>query len=272
MRKNYWSCSAFADWLRGTDKLPYGTSEEWDAWDELAKTQHSFRFWLAETGLDKLQDIVMWPIDFIYHVKYYCVNRWITKTHQLTAHPSEIKPGEWCDVGNRFLPCLFNELVNFVEVETAWNYIAWDEEVRKKFAAPFNSCGYFNTRTWRCAEAGIEYLDWASQLRYDDNVMSQSHPKYGQLTVQALAAIETKELYTWWKEIRPKRPDPYDASGFNELVAQLPDDKFFSSLNTVDSDARKSASDRIHELEELYDAEDEAMMIRLIKVRNYLWT
>ena len=30
--------------------------------------------------------------------------------------------------------------------------------------------------------------------------------------------------------------------------------------------------DKIRELEAKHDAEDEAMLIRLIKVRNYLWT
>jgi hypothetical protein len=30
--KNYWSCSKFADWLRGMPKLEAGTIEEWNAW------------------------------------------------------------------------------------------------------------------------------------------------------------------------------------------------------------------------------------------------
>jgi hypothetical protein len=270
MRKSYWSCSEFADWLRGTKKLPYGTSDEWDDWDSLAKANNQIRFWLAETALDKLQDIIMWPIDTIYNIKYYCVNRWVTKTHQLTAAPQDIKPGEWCDVGNRFLPCLFNELVNFVEVEQAWHHIAWDEDASKKYEAPFNASGYFNTRTWRCPEAGLEYLDWASELRYDANIMASDHPKFGHLTDQALAAREIRELYYWWKVQRPQRVDPYDASGFNELIDQ--DAKFFTSLKNMDKDKSKKANEMIRDLEELYENEDEEMMIRLIKIRQGLWT
>ena len=113
---NYWSCTPFADWLRGTKKLSAGTSEEWDDWTTAAQMKHNFRYWLAEEGLGHIQDFVTWPVRKIYDVKYYINNRWVTRTHSLTAHARDIKPGAWRDVGNRFLPCLFNELVDFVEV------------------------------------------------------------------------------------------------------------------------------------------------------------
>jgi hypothetical protein len=49
----------------------------------------------------------------------------------------------------------------------------------------------------------------------------------------------------------------------------------FASLNTKDKEDRK-ASDTAHKLlqkiEAAYEKEDEAMMIRLIKARDSLWT
>jgi hypothetical protein len=78
--------------------------------------RHNFRYWLAEEGLDYLQKFVMFIPDNLYAIKYYINNRWVTRSHSLTAHPRDIKPGTWHDVGNRFLPCLFNELQDFVEV------------------------------------------------------------------------------------------------------------------------------------------------------------
>ncbi len=132
MRSHYWTCSKFADWVRGTAKLKAGTSEEWDEWTTTAQMRHNFRYWLAEEGLDILQKIVYWPTDKLYAIKYYINNRWVSRTHSLTAHPRDIKPGEWRDVGNRFLPCLFNELVDFVEVELAWWHLAWSPEERSK--------------------------------------------------------------------------------------------------------------------------------------------
>ena len=111
---HYWSCTPFADWLRGTKKLSAGTAEEWDDWTTVAQMKHNFRYWLAEEGLGHIQDFVTWPIRKIYDVKYYINNRWVTRTHSLTAHARDIEPGNWCDVGNRFLPCLFNELVDLL--------------------------------------------------------------------------------------------------------------------------------------------------------------
>jgi len=162
---HYWSCTPFADWLRGTKKLSAGTAEEWDDWTTTAQMKHNFRYWLAEEALGHIQDFVTWPIRKIYDVKYYINNRWVTRTHSLTAHAKDIKPGQWQDVGNRFLPCLFNELVDFVEIETAWSHIAWGEkEDRAKYNPPFYASGWWRWRTWRCPQAGLDNLKWQSEL------------------------------------------------------------------------------------------------------------
>ena len=116
--RNYWSCSALADWLRGTPKPTAETSTGWRDWKKAAKFAHPVRYWMADEALDYIQDFVTWPVRKLYDIKYYINNRWVSKTHQLTAHPRNIKPGHWQDVGSRFLPCLFNELVDFVEIET----------------------------------------------------------------------------------------------------------------------------------------------------------
>lgn len=275
---NYWSCTPFADWLRGTAKLSAGTSEEWDDWTTQAQMKHNFRYWLAEEGLSHLQDFVTWPIRKIYDVKYYINNRWVSRTHSLTAHPRDIKPGQWRDVGNRFLPCLFNELVDFVEVETAWSHIAWgDKEARAKYNPPFYASGWWRWRTWRCAQAGLDHLDWAMTLTNSD-WCEPSDPNYGKPTLQAIRAKEIKELYLWWTTTYRNRPDPYEASGWSahcEAMRIKYPGKMFSSLNSKDKADRK-ASDLAHKLlqkiEKSYEKEDEAMMIRLIKIKDSLWT
>src|SRR5579863_546002 len=109
--KNYWSCSKFADWLRGTPKLQMGTFEEWNTWEESAKSK-KVRYWLAEDGLDHLQDVVYWPANRIYDIRCYINNRWITKSHALT---SNLKRGSWYDLDTRLLHAVFDELINFVE-------------------------------------------------------------------------------------------------------------------------------------------------------------
>ena len=276
----YWSCTPFADWLRGTKKLSAGTSEEWDKWTTAAQMKHNFRYWLAEEGLSHIQDFVTWPVRKLYDIKYYINNRWVSRTHSLTAHPRDIKPGNWCDVGNRFLPCLFNELVDFVEIEQAWSHIAWgSKEDRAKYNPPFWASGWFRWRVWRCPQAGLDHLDWAMTLTMgEDWGVDKDSPNYGKPTGQALRAKEIKELYLWWTVTYRNRPDPYEASGWSahcEAMRVKYPGKFISSLNSKDPEDRK-ASDRAHKLlqkiEAAYEKEDEAMMIRLIKARDSLWT
>ena len=273
---NYWSCSPFADWIRGKPKLKMGTSDEWHDWEDKAKRYHPVRYWLAEEGLGYIQDFVTWPIRTLYDIKYYINNRWVSRTHSLTAHPRDIKPGQWQDVGNRFLPCLFNELVDFVEVETAWSHIAWgDKEARAKYDPPFYASGWFRWRTWRCPQAGLDHLDWAMTLTnaewLDEDKKGEAKP-----TGQATSAKEIKELYTWWTVTYPNRPDPYDASGWTEYCEKSRELNGGRLLGNKSTPELKKLSDKSHKLlqkiEAAYEKEDEAMLIRLIKIRNSLWT
>ena len=274
--RDYWSCGKFADWLRGTPKIKCGTSEEWDAWYKQAAENHPIRYWIAEEGLDKLQSVWCYIPERLNDARYYINNRFVSRTNSLTAHPRDIKPGQWQDVGNRFLPCLFNELVDFVEIESAWSHIAWgNKEDRAKYDPPFWASGWFRWRTWRCPQAGLDHLDWAMTLTNTD-WCKPDDPEYGKPTGQALRAKELKELYTWWTVTYRNRPDPYDVSGWTDYCEQariLNGGRLFGSKSTPEL---KKLSDKAHKLlqkiETAYEKEDEAMMIRLIKARDSLWT
>ena len=281
MRNNYWTCSKFADWLRGTTKLKMGTAEQWHDWENRAKKDFPVRWWLAEEGLDYLQKVIMWPIDKLYEAKYYVNNRFITNTHSLRAHPRDIRRGSWCDVGNRFLPCLFNELVDFVEVELAWWHLAWAEkEDRAKYNAPWWRFGWWNIRMWRCPQAGLDNLEWQRNLRWKENEgLEPGDPNIGKPTPQAIKAQEILDLYKWWTETYRNRPDPHDASGWTAYCDACRKESgssiWLSVAETKNKDLKKQG-DKAHKLlrkiEEQYEKEDEAMMIRLIKVRHGLWT
>ena len=278
-RSNYWSCSKFADWLRGTPKGGAKTGEAWDDWHEYASKKYPIRYWIAEEGLDAVQNFIWWPVDRIYDVKYYINNRWITRSHALTANARDIRPGTWCDVGYRFLPCLFNELQNFVEVELAWWHIAWDDEARAKYKAPFWARGWFRWRTWRCPEAGLANLKWQSELVWKESECRPGSKNIGKPTPQAEKALEILALYKWWTETYRNRPDPHDASGWtaycekrrqvNPSVMGLFNDRGISKeLKREGEKALKLT----HKIEQQYEREDEQMMIRLIKIRDRLWT
>ena len=279
-RKNYWSCSKFADCIRGTVKGGAKTGSGWREWEKNAKQKHPFRYWIAEEALDAIRGFVSWPLDRIHDAKCYVDNRWVRKTHALTAHPGDIPPGSWCDVGYRFLYCLFNELVDFVEIELAWHQIAGGigRETRRKYGAPCWATGWFRWRNWRSAQAGLDYLDWESKLIFDEGWRDADAPDYKKPTPQALGAIEIRELYRWWTDVYRKRPDPHAVSGWTEWCdrkrAKIGHDFWLDDeTETAKEKARcKRILDHLHEIEQQYRAEEEAMMIRLIRIRESLWT
>ncbi len=268
MKYTYWSCSKFADWLRGTPKISAGTEKEWKTWEKTARAK-KVRYWLAEEGLDLLQNIVCSPVYLINNVRHYLENRWISKTHALT---SNLNRGKYYEFDTRLLHALFDEIVNFVEIEQAQHAVAQEEEPSKYQALGYPKTRYL--RKWRCPEAGLAYLEWAAQLKYDQDFTNREDPKFGQPTSQALAAKQTIMLYKWWKEIRPKRPDPMAASGWNEYSEKrrnASEDDDILSISSNDNEASKIL-ENCRKIEQEQEDEDTEMLICLIKLRSHLWT
>ena len=275
-RIHYWSCSRFADWVRGAPKGGAKTAKEWDAWHRMSKKTHPTRYWIAETALDSIQNFIYLPIDIYDEIRYYISNRFTVRTHTLT---SNLERGKWYEFDRRLLHCLFDELVNFVEIEQAYHYLAWNADERKKYNLPSRFVRTFTQ--WRCPEAGIKYLEWASTLT-DEEWLDEDSKHLSKPTDQALAAIETLELYKWWKEIYPNRPDKYEVSGWHELCesrrerSKDNDDShlFFLEGDQSEEDQQKTklALDAMNDIELKYEQEDTEMLIRLIKIRKSLWT
>jgi hypothetical protein len=255
--------SKFRDWLRGTKAPESVTFEEWDEWREIAKKK-KIRYWLAEDCLDFLQDFVCWPFNKINDIRYYIYNRCISKTHSLT---SLLKKGQYHELDTRILHCLFDELIYFVEGELAWLHLIVNEDKNKEFKRlKYKWFDIF--KGYKNPAAGIDRLKWEQTLKFDDDWMDKNNPEYGQRTPQALGADEILELYKWWKEERPKRPDPHDASGWSEYCDRK---KNIFAINKDDSKA-KEILETLSKMEQDFEDEDTNMMIRLIKVRHRLWT
>lgn len=270
LRNSYWSTSAFADLIRGTKKLASGTSKEWHNWEHQSKRLYPVRHWIAEELLDIVQNIIFWPMDQIKDIKRYINYRWLTKTHMLK---SRLRKGEWHELDTRILYCLFDELVDFVEIDQAYHHLRWDKAQRSKYNMPFWAHGWIPFYNWRCAQAGIDYLDWASNLVHDEEYCCDK-PFYMQPTPQALAAQEQLELYTWWTKTRPARLDPYDASGWSTYCDRKRSHgiDLFSNDDVVDESQSRDILDRLNQMEQEYNQEDEDMLIRLIRIRSSLWT
>lgn len=261
-----WSSSKLADWIRGNKKPYCLTAKGWDDWEKENKKKHPIRFWITDTLLDDIQDIIVWIPNKLYSVKYYIVNRWIDQSHALVAHSKHIKPGNWQDLDYRILHCIFDELVDFVEIEKAYSNYRWDEKKIKTLK--WWQGGKWRTRTWRNAEAGIAHLKWEMTLN-DAEFLDDSEKHNTKPTPQAVAAKEILDLYEWWVNVRPLRVDPMDASGWSEYCEGKSLSEMFDEDNRVDT---TPMHDKMRELEKKYDDEDTEMLIRLIKIRGYLWT
>jgi hypothetical protein len=235
-RINYWSCSNFANLIRGEEKphaLPW---DEWQIWRQESAKKHPYRYWVAEEGLDFLQNIVNFPLDVYHTVEIYVRNRFVDKLHYLkTGLPA----GEYYDLDHRILHGIFNELIIFVESELAHTMKAYPER-NYKFVKG------------RCKQAGLDHLNWASQLiMNEDYGINPDDEDYGKPTHQAIIAKKVYELYTWWLN-RDNRIDPHT------LYTKEKDGKFYYR--------------KIAEMEDAYDSEDTDMLVELVKIRGSLWT
>ena len=273
--RNYWTCGKFADWLRGTAKPNSATSEEWNKWNNDAKAAHPFRWWLTEEALDRLDDAWNYIPSKISSVRYYIDNRFLTKTHALT---STLAKGQWHEFEERLLHSTFDTFVDFIEIETAWSHCMWNDDAQEKFNMPWWRGQWYTRwfRRWRCAEAGVAHLEWEMTLKYNDNWIKKTDPLYGKPTPQAEAAKEKWALYYWWKHVRPQRADAYDYCGWTayceDTKAKDGDGWIFSKESKKDKKRSKAILEAMRKLEEHYDAEDEEMLIRLVKLRKSLWT
>ena len=268
MPSSYWSCSKFADWLRGISKLDSGTEEMWAAWEKTAKIK-KFRYWLAENGLDHLQNFLLFPKHRINDVGCHIHNRWICKSHALT---SRLKRGQWYDFDTRLLHSAFDELVNFVEIELACMEVVCSNEKRKQYKIPWYRKP-FHLGSWRCPEAGIAYLNWAATL--NEEGVDENNSSYGLPTDQARSAQQIHQLYLWWKEKRPQRPDPAEASGwyaYCEEKREAHGDDLWVFLNKKEDERSRELWSKYHQMQQEQEDEDTAMLINLVKLRQSLWT
>lgn len=237
-RINYWSCSKFANWIRGTSK-PFALEwEAWDIWHEEAKKKHPVRYWIADELLGYMQDFVNLPMDVYHTIAVYIRNRFINKIHYLRT---DLIPGEYYDLDTRILHALFTELTDLVEVEYA---------SMQRYSEKENDYVF---KKGRCSLAGLNYLNWAGRLKYDEHMGFNPEDEfiYNKLTPQAEAALTTLELYNWWKN-RDNRQDPHE-------------------MFTKEKDGPQYFL-KIDDMEQKYEQEDTNMLIKLIQIRGSLWT
>jgi hypothetical protein len=108
----------------------------------------------------------------------------------------------------------------------------WSDLTHRIFIGPFTELVKYIE-----IEKGLETLDWELGLVIDEQMGAlPDNPKYGLPSSQAIAAREQKELYLWFKT---------------------------EYLTRTDEDYSK---------EDEWFEEDTEMLVRLVRIRNSLWT
>lgn len=248
------------------DKPESGTAKEWHEWENNARLNQPVAYWIDDTLIPFVKRNTITRLN---DIRSYIRYRIFDKYHLIHTG---LKPG-YQDCDTRLLHGMFNLLVDFVEIEKAWMHVVFDDEAMKKYNHPWWSFGWTRFKAFRDPQAGLAHLEWEMSLD------SPNLSEYERSDNQAQTAREIAVLYDWWKNIRPQRPDVYEASGWSAICARKRE-KSGSTWAFLDSENETSeereeinrALDENRRIEQSYDREDEEMLIRLIKIRKGLWT
>lgn len=231
----------------------------WRLFNEEFKERAPVRYWLTHN----FRHSTILPIKR----KLVSMNRWVGYRTYDRYHvlKTGLPPGYY-SVSTQMLNVNFNLLKDFVEVETAWHQYSWSEEIKRASWAERYLPFYYFFMGFRRPDMGIKHLAWASTL--DDPAL----PPHERCDHQARAARETLELYNWWTVTRPNRKDIqiplYSDQGLGAMSSL---DKAFNK-NATDYKAHKKAMARQVKQEEDWVKEDNKMLMRLMKIRDTLWT
>jgi hypothetical protein len=249
----------FKAWM---DYNPPGSmsSKGWRLFDKEFKEKAPIRYFFDKS----FKRSVILPIKWKFgHISNWIRFRTYDKYHKID---SGLKPGYY-DTDTLMINVNFNLLKEFVEVEQARQTYYWSDEYKKKAGFWEKHMPYYRKFvSFRRSDLGIKHFEWAATL--DDPKL----PPMERSERQARDAREILILYKWWVTDRPAR---------KEVEHPEFSDQGLGTLGSFDADFDKTAPDYVKYIEsiqnsgnqeEAWHKEDEEMLIRLIKIRQGLWT
>ena len=266
MRK-YWSCSAFADWIRGTKKPSALAWDDWDRWHSEASNAHPVRYWIAEKMLDRVNAVITGPVKLLKNVRTYFRNRFVDKIHALTADNHSLVRGAYYDLDYRMFRCIFDEFVRFIEIEVASLSVV-NETLPLKYKIPIirEFCQY------RSTEQGLQWLVSMSESVFtEDYFVSNSNPLLNTPLPSAGVYRKLLEAYVWYTAKFPHLQDPGNLSGLDDHIEKY-------GLNWNGTLSKELTEERATLYKKRDDIEKEQFdtitkyLTTIIEYRSYLWT
>ena len=122
---------SYRSWIHNKlelEKPSWASFEDWEIWHEEAKAKEPFRYWIAETLPDKIDDIWRYIKRPFSQTKYWIRYRIFDRYHIINTG---LKP-DYYDFDTRCLHAMFSMLVEYVETQLAWKHSMFDTESRAK--------------------------------------------------------------------------------------------------------------------------------------------
>lgn len=180
--------------------------------------------------------------------------------HRTTKRFDVIKirslPKTYWDKDEILLHAVMQLVVDFVEIECSF----------MELDAPYTFREWFNMKLpWflRSCEA---YRSRERGLRHLESISAALDPA---MKTDAYATI--REVYLWWKDVRPNRLDADSSSGWYECAVEAHLLQERPSSKSVDRKLKRALKLAL-KLEEQYEREDTKMLKKVIDVRGYMWT
>ena len=191
-------------------------------------------------------------------------------THVLRT---DLKPGKYHDYEDRLMHGMFHSFVLMIETEFASLAPHSPVVVKRPWWRRLSAC----ISPIRDSKLGLAYLQQEMSL-IDPLRIDQRDVR------QASSAMEAIVIYTWWTQIRPTRRSIEDESGYTKFMDQMrekykdrePDMRYSAytmrkHMTPAESDIHLAILADHRRIVTERHAEDDDMLIRLIKLRRDLW-
>lgn len=162
-------------------------------------------------------------------------------------------------------------LVDYVEIELAsvYNHQCAKSELNLK--ERLHSILHWRLRSAeliRSREKGLKVLDY--MIKPHDDILNVEESK------SSMFAKQVKDVYIWWKELRPRRRSPEVESGYmsiyNILVKKYGKSFSVNHLEHVEKREYKNALSKLNMVEVQQLHEDKEHMKKVVQFSNHLWT
>jgi hypothetical protein len=182
---------------------------------------------------------------------------------------SKISKNTQHDIQDVLLYALFNALVDHVEVYTSFKHRCQEYDEGLSGSAPRDT--WWNP--YRDPAGGIVALDLMSHETHEKiNGDDRSFLTEGQPTIAAISAAKQLELYRWWVNVRPTRPQAFQSSVPWQQFRYYTGFQYPEDITTEDFVPGTQHDENMRmAMLKYYHAEDTRRMRELLEIRHTLW-